>query len=90
MRISDLYQSEPSPITREKIDKLPEKQIHIPADRMEEDKASVGSIASAVSSTLTASEARVAELRKQYAAGDYKVDAMAISARMINEHLDRQ
>lgn len=32
-------------------------------------------------------EARVAELRRQYLAGSYSVDASEIAARVVNEHL---
>jgi anti-sigma28 factor (negative regulator of flagellin synthesis) len=32
-------------------------------------------------------EARVSELRKQYQAGQYKVDSLALSRKLIDSHL---
>ena len=34
-------------------------------------------------------EARIAELREQYLAGDYKVDAKELSRKLVDSHLRR-
>jgi anti-sigma28 factor (negative regulator of flagellin synthesis) len=52
------------------------------------DQVSLGSVAAAVSKALESSNQRVAELRQQYVSGTYKVDAAALSAKIVNDHID--
>lgn len=52
------------------------------------DQVSVGSVAAAASRALESSNDRVTELRQQYVDGTYKVDAAALSAKIVNDHLD--
>jgi anti-sigma28 factor (negative regulator of flagellin synthesis) len=54
-----------------------------------EDHVSLGSVAVAASNSLDEPEARIAELRQQYLEGAYQVDAGELSARIIDEHLQK-
>jgi anti-sigma28 factor (negative regulator of flagellin synthesis) len=46
-------------------------------------------IAAAREQALTATEARVAELRSQYLSGSYQVDAGKVAAKLIDDHLSQ-
>lgn len=53
------------------------------------DQVSVGPVALAASKSLDASESKIAELRQQYLDGTYGVDAKELSARIVDEHLQK-
>ncbi|MBV9761652.1 MAG: flagellar biosynthesis anti-sigma factor FlgM [Acidobacteriaceae bacterium] len=53
------------------------------------DQANVGAVALAASKSLDTSESKVAELRQQFIDGTYRVDSRALSARIIEDHLDK-
>jgi anti-sigma28 factor (negative regulator of flagellin synthesis) len=51
---------------------------------------SLQSAAAAVARASSAKEQRIAELRRLYQSGEYKVDASATAARIIDEHLPEE
>ena len=84
MKISDLS-------AKNSVSELSEKRTHAPAPSPAPpaaDQVSVGKVAAAASKALEPADQRVAELRQKYLEGTYKVDAAALSAKIVDDHLE--
>jgi anti-sigma28 factor (negative regulator of flagellin synthesis) len=52
------------------------------------DEVSVGAVALAAANSLEAPDSRTTELRQKVLDGTYRVDSAAVSAKIIDEHLN--
>ena len=54
-----------------------------------EDHVCLGSVAVAASNSLDGPDAKIAELRQQYLDGTYQVQPDKVSAKIVDEHLQK-
>jgi anti-sigma28 factor (negative regulator of flagellin synthesis) len=54
-----------------------------------QDDVSIGRVALAASSSLEPSEPKILELRQKYLDGTYSVDTKDLSAKIVDEHLEK-
>ena len=59
-----------------------------PAREPARDEVAVGPVALAAANSLEAPDKRIAELRQQVQDGTYRVDSAALSAKIVDEHLN--
>lgn len=62
---------------------------HAPTPESAQDEIDMGTVALAASSSLDASDPRIAQLRQQVLDGTYKVDSTRVSSKIIDEHLEK-
>jgi len=62
---------------------------HAPAPEAAQDEVNVGPVALAASTSLEATDDRIAELRHQVLAGTYQVDPERVSSKIVDEHLEK-
>ncbi len=83
MRIGEVYSYLPQSNVRSAAPALAKE---LPSDSESLDNDSVTGVAVTAADNR---ESRIAELRQQVQSGNYKVDAEAVSSKLIDSHLDR-
>jgi anti-sigma28 factor (negative regulator of flagellin synthesis) len=86
MKISGLPSSQPIPESPNNI-KSSASADSGRVNRTGVDAAELGPVSSGINSLMQADESRVEALRAQYLSGSYRVDAKALSAKIVSDHL---